>query len=208
MTLMNPMASATPSASPRVVVNLGSGEGQNLPSFFDGWRQLRVDVDPSTRPDLVASMTDLSALAAGSAHGVWASHCLEHLYRHEVTPCLREIRRVLTDRGFLCLRVPDLQTVAQRVAEDRLTETIYQSGMGPVSAHDVIFGFGQEVAQGKLAMAHRTGFTPSLLVDTLKTAFESSLVRRRPTLELVAVARKGAWSSEREAPDLLDALGL
>jgi len=153
-------------------------------------------------------MIDLSAIPSGSAQGVWASHCLEHLYQHDVSTCLKEVRRILSDRGFLCLRVPDLQTVAQAVAEDRLHDVLYQSSKGPVTAHDVVFGFSPDLANGKFAMAHKTGFTPTLLMRSLSEAFESFLVRRTARLELVAVARKGAWSSDQEPSELLAALGL
>jgi hypothetical protein len=197
-------------ATEKVVVNLGAGEigGGRLPAFFTGWRQVRVDLDPETQPDLVATMTDLSAIADEAVDAVWASHCLEHVYAHEVPSCLAEINRILSPRGFLCLRVPDLQTVAGSIAEDRMHEVLYQSPRGPVTAHDVVFGFGADVARGRLMMSHRTGFTPTVLSDALKNSFDSFLVRRTQALELIAVARKGPWSSEHEPGDLLAALGI
>ena len=200
------------SSSANIFVNLGSGEsgGGRLPEFLRSWRQIRVDVDPQTRPDIIASMTDLSAIASGSVQGVWASHCIEHLFRHEVTVCFGEVRRIMSDRAFFCLRVPDLQTVASFIAEDRLHEVLYQSSAGPVTAHDVVFGYGPDIAKGKWAMAHRTGFTPTMLTEALASGgFESYLVRRKTNaLELVAVARRGKWSSDAEPGELLDALGL
>jgi hypothetical protein len=194
-----------------ILVNLGSGESGSgrVPAFFRTWREIRVDVDPSRRPDIVASMTDLRAIGPGSVHAVWASHCIEHLYLHEAPLCFGEIRRILSNRGFFCLRVPDLQTVARYIAEDRLHEVLYQSSAGPVTAHDVVFGFGREISQGRLAMAHHSGYTPTLLSQTLAAGgFRSYFVRRTNALELVAVARKGNWSDDREAVELLDALGL
>jgi hypothetical protein len=204
-------ASLSPHAGERILINLGSGQSDaaRLPAIFAGWRQLRVDIDPSVQPDIVASMTDLSPIPNGSVHAVWASHCLEHLYRHEVGAALSEIARILTRDGLLCLRVPDLQTVAAHIAEDRMHEVLYTSMAGPVTAHDVLFGFGPEVAAGHAAMAHRTGFTPTVLVADLRGAgFESLLVRRSSRLELVAVARTTAWLDEGEPGRLLDAFGL
>lgn len=195
-----------------VLINLGSGESGagRLPAFFSGWAQVRVDLDPDTKPDIVGSMTDLSAIRSDTVSAVWASHCIEHLFQHEVAVCFREIARIMNVRGFLCMRVPDLQRVAGFVAEDRLHEVLYESSMGPVTAHDVMFGYGPDIARGKVAMAHRTGFTPTLLMDSLKAGgFGGYLVRRKPTtLELVAVARKGPWSTNTEAAELLDALEL
>jgi hypothetical protein len=179
-----------------------------LPSFFAGWRQVRVDLDPQTRPDILASITDLSAIGSETVDAVWASHCVEHLYHHQTGTALGEMRRILAPHGFVCIRVPDLQTVAGFIAADRMHEVIYQSPAGPITAHDVVFGYGADVSAGRLAMAHHTGFTPTLLVQSLKSAgFDSFLIRRSAALELVAVARRGAWSSDNEPASLLNALG-
>ncbi len=192
------------------LVNLGSGHDGlgRLPGFFAGWQQMRVDVDPPTQPDVLASMTDLSAIASETIDAVWASHCLEHLYHHETGAALGEIRRILAPDGFVCIRVPDLQTIASFIAADRMHEVIYESPAGPITPHDVVFGYGPDVSVGRLTMAHRTGFTPTLLVQSLTGAgFDSFLIRRSAALELVAVARRGAWSSDNEPASLLNALG-
>ncbi len=194
-----------------LVINLGAGHdgAGRLPDYFAGWRELRVDVDPDTSPDIVADLTELGEIPSGFGDVVWASHCVEHLYHHEVPAALREMRRILAPQGFACLRVPDLQTVAAFIAQDRMHETIYQSNAGPITAHDVIFGYGGDVARGRHAMAHRTGFTPTVLVNCLKEAgFESFLVRRTKALELVALAPKTMWSGAADPGAILDTLGL
>src|SRR5438132_352426 len=115
------------------------------------------------QPDLLADITDLSAIKSGSADAVWSAHCIEHLYLHQVRQALEEAYRILADDGFLCVIVPDLQTIASHVAADRLHEMVYQSPAGPISAHDMIFGYGAALAQGHTNMAHNCGFTPALL---------------------------------------------
>ena len=203
------MDGADPAAP--LLINLGAGPAgaARMPSYFEGWRELRVDVDPEARPDIVADLTDLSQIAPDSGDVVWASHCIEHLFQHEVGPALREIRRILSPNGFACVRVPDLQTVAAYIAQDRLHEVIYTSNAGPITAHDVIFGFGADVAQGRHTMAHRTGFTPTVLVNALREGgFETFLIRRTDALELVALITKTAFASDAEPARLLDALGL
>lgn len=194
----------------RLLVNLGSGHDGfgRLPGLFSGWRQVRVDVDPQTQPDVLASITDLSAIASETVDAVWASHCVEHLYQHETGMALSEMRRILVPNGFACIRVPDLQTIAGFIAADRMHEVIYESQAGPITPHDVVFGYGPHISAGRVAMAHRTGFTPTLLVQSLKGAgFDSFLIRRSAALELVAVARRGVWSSDTEPASLLNALG-
>ena len=175
----------------RIFVNAGSGSSNRsrLPAFFRSWKEFKVDVDPSTKPELVTSITDLSAIAGHSVDAIWSAHCVEHLYAHEVPQALAEFRRILREDGFVCIVVPDLQVIAQWIAEDRLNETIYQSPAGDVTAHDMIWGFGPALAYGNNAMAHHCGFTPTPLIQTLAAAgFAEIMVRRRSNLELVALA--------------------
>ena len=180
-------------SSERLLVNVGCGPAGSgwLPAMFATWRHLRVDVDANVKPDVVASATDLSAVASGSAAAVWSAHCIEHLYAHDVMRALAEFHRVLADDGFACIIVPDLQVSARQIVADRLHEVLYESAAGPVTAHDVLFGFGPALAQGRHSMAHRCGFTPTLMVKRLSEAtFAEIIVRRRPSLELAAVGRK------------------
>lgn len=196
--------------SDRVLVNLGAGaSGQGrIPPAMAEWRQIRVDIDPEMRPDVIADLTDLSAIADGVADVVWASHCVEHLFRHQVETALREIRRILKPEGVAFIFVPDLQAVAKVIAEDRLQDVLYESAAGPISAHDVVFGFGREVARGRVHMAHRTGFTPGVLVQSLKDAGYSDFVVRRGEFELIAFARKTPWPSDAARQQQLASFGL
>jgi len=194
-----------------VVLNAGCGAGGHagLPKFFAQWRQIRVDVNAAVEPDLVASITDLHGIADGSVDAVWSAHCLEHLFAHEVPLALREFRRVLAPNGFACLIVPDIQSIAQWIANDRLHETIYESAAGPVSAHDMLWGFGAAMARGELTMAHRCGFTPSALLQSLTDAnFAEFALRRRSNLELAAVALREATGGNARRESLMADLAL
>ena len=199
-----------PVAQP-VLANLGCGPraARRPPAHFNGWRQLRVDADAAVEPDLVADLCDLSPIASGSVQGVWTSHCLEHLPQRQVGTALGEMRRILSDDGFACILVPDLQTIAAIIAGDRLDEPIYISPAGPVSPHDVVFGFGPALERGCDYMAHRCGFTPSSLKRALSEAgFTHFLLFRRPDYELAAVAHKTGWTSAQERDRLIARLGL
>ena len=195
----------------KLLINLGSGPkgGAWLPAMFAGWREFRIDVDPDVAPDLVADITDLSGIPTGSADAVWSAHCVEHLYLHEVGRAIAEVHRILADDGFLCLMVPDLQSIAGYIVNDRLHEVIYQSPAGPVTAHDMLFGFTPALAQGRTSMAHNCGFTPSLLLQQLRESpFAEIVLRRRANHELAAVARKRAPADAAEREALLAALEL
>lgn len=199
-------------AAERVVINVGCGpfNADALPRYFDDWRKIRVDSDDSVKPDIIADLTDLSPLLDGSAHAIWASHCIEHLYEHQVPIALSEFRRVLRDDGFACIIVPDLQIVANYLVADRLHEPLYDSEAGPVTPHDIIFGFGAAIAGGRTSMAHRCGFTPSMLQQVFANIpFGEVLLRRRSAaLELVAVARATAARDNDDRQALLAALEL
>lgn len=199
-------------AATRVVANVGCGNvgsGHQLPPHFAGWREMRVDVDPGVRPDIVASLTNLRPLGTGAVDAVWAAHCIEHLFEHEVDLALREFHRVLADDGFACIIVPDVQSIARYVIEDRMHETVYVSGAGPITAHDMLYGHGAAIARGQHLMAHRCAFTPTVLLNRLRAgAFGDLVLLRRPNLELAAVASKRPFRDEAERDTLVKGLGL
>ena len=195
----------------KLLVNLGSGPKgyTRLPAMFSDWRELRVDIDVAASPDILADITDLSAIASGSVDAVWSAHCLEHLYLHQVGLAVMEAYRILTEDGFFGMIVPDLQMIADYLATDRLHEVVYQSPAGPVIAHDMIYGYGPALAHGSAAMAHRCGFTPTLLLHKLQEApFAEIVLRRRPHQELAAVARKQQSAGDAEREMFLAALQL
>ncbi|RZJ62300.1 MAG: class I SAM-dependent methyltransferase [Acidovorax sp.] len=134
------------------------------------WTEWRLDIDPSVAPDIVGSMTDMRAVADASVDAVYSSHNIEHLYPHEVPLALAEFRRVLKPDGFAIVTCPDLQAVAELVAQDKLTQPAYQSPAGPISPLDILYGYRPALAHGNLFMAHRTGFTLSSLMSTFQEA--------------------------------------
>jgi hypothetical protein len=110
----------------------------------------------------------------------------------EAPAVLAEFHRVLKPEGFMVLTCPDLQAVAALVAEDRLLEPAYQSTGGPISALDMLYGHGPSLQKGQIHMAHKSGFTSTVLMRVLEAAgFASVGVMRRPEFfDLWAVASK------------------
>jgi hypothetical protein len=85
------------------------------------------------------------------------------------------------------------------IAEDRMLEPLYQSPAGPISAHDVVYGYGADIARGLTFMAHRCGFTPSAMVHALRAAnFEHYVLFRREGYELAVLAAKSGWASDED----------
>lgn len=160
------------------------------------WEELRLDIDPSVRPDFLGSMVDMSVINAGSVNAIFSSHNIEHLYPFEVPKALKEFQRVLAKDGFLVLTCPDLQSVCKLIAEDQLTDTAYMSPAGPITPLDILYGFRPSLSKGDLYMAHRCGFTRKVLHATLKASgFESVVTYARPRspfFDLWALATKNS----------------
>ncbi len=171
--------------SVRTFLHVGCGRSrqQDTTAAFNqpGWRELRFDIDPAASPDIVGTMTDMSALADASMDAVFSSHNLEHLYVHEVPVAVREFLRVLKPGGFVVLACPDLQSVCALVAQDKLLEPAYQSAAGPIAPLDILYGFRADMARGNLFMAHRCGFTRSVLLNLFRECgFAQAIVMQRP----------------------------
>ncbi len=118
---------AETAVSLRTVLHVGCGvpDPRKLPPeyFVPGaWQEIRLDIDPGVAPDILASITDMHAVGSASVDAVWSAHNVEHLYAHEVPVALAEFRRVLSPGGFALITLPDLQRVAELVAQDRITE--------------------------------------------------------------------------------------
>jgi ubiquinone/menaquinone biosynthesis C-methylase UbiE len=189
-----PVADAA--APTRTVLHVGCGAADpaKLPAaFFPAglWAELRLDIDPSVAPDIVASITDMSVVLEASVDAVWSAHNLEHLCAHEVPLALAEFHRVLRENGFVLVTMPDLQQVAELVAADNLEGAAYLSAMGPVAALDMLYGFRPAVAAGNAFMAHRTGFTATTLAAHLQRAgFADVRVQRDGAFALWATGVK------------------
>lgn len=188
-------AGASPQARsrPRRVLNAGSGpitSRQLHPMFRKSpWREVRLDIDPATEPDVVSSITDMGALLPSrSFDAIWSSHSLEHLHAHEVPLALAEFRRVLKPDGFALITSPDLEAVAASLLEHGLDHVAYVSSMGPITPHDMLFGHARSIARGNDHMAHRTGFTCASLGQRLLEAGFPVILAKRQRLDLWALA--------------------
>lgn len=181
----------------KTFLHVGCGPRYNedsVPGFNAGqWRELRFDIDPSVKPDLIGSMTDMSAVVTESVDAIFSSHNIEHLYPHEVPVALEEFKRVLKPDGYVVLTCPDLQSVCALVAEDQLLDTAYVSAAGPIAPIDILYGHRPQLAAGNAHMAHKSGFTQKVLVGSLQAAgFQktASLRRENPFFDLWVVATK------------------
>lgn len=157
------------------VLNAGCGPATNNrlhPVFApEKWAEVRLDIDPRTRPDILSSFADMSgAVGDGRFDALFCSHAIEHLYAHEVIPALREFLRVLKPEGFALVTCPDLAAIARHLLTHGAEAIAYQSPAGPIRPIDMLFGHSQFIADGRVSMAHNTGFTAQRLARTAQAA--------------------------------------
>jgi len=187
----------------KTVLHVGPGHRKNgakLPAAFQGaeWKELRLDIDPSNEPDIIGSMTDMGEVLDESVDAIYSAHNIEHVYAHEVSVVLAEFLRVLKPSGYLIITCPDLQSVCQLVADDKLTVAAYQSPAGPITPLDILYGHGPAIAAGHNYMAHKCGFTERTLIEALQSAgFPSTASKRRIRgFDLWAVSTKTSWAEK------------
>ena len=164
----------------------------------DNWKEIRFDIDKNVNPDIVGTLTDMKLVETGSVDAVYSSHNIEHIFPHEVPIALREFYRVLKEDGMVVITCPDLQSVCEAVVQDKLLEPLYESDIGPISPIDILYGHRGFIAQGNEYMAHKGGFTYSVLDRAFYEAgFKIRYGGRRPAAwDLFIVAFKQEKSDE------------
>jgi SAM-dependent methyltransferase len=161
----------------RTVLIAGSGE-EGRQWTEQGWSVVRLDIDPRTEPDIVASMTDLGDI--GPYDAVACNNALEHLYPHEVTKALREFHRVLKPGGYAVIQVPDLQDV--KPTEDLIPE------IGMTGLH-LMYG-DPALLEEFPYMAHHSGFVEDTLRRVLDMAGFQVMTKRLSCFQLMGIGTK------------------
>ena len=164
----------------------------------DNWKEIRFDIDKNVNPDIVGTLTDMKLVETGSVDAVYSSHNIEHIFPHEVPIALREFYRVLKEDGIAVISCPDLQSVCEAVAQDKLLEPLYESPSGPICPIDILYGSRKMIAKGNEYMAHKGGFTYSTLNRAFfEAGFKFQFGGRRPGgFDLYLVAFKQKKSEE------------
>ena len=146
----------------------------------------------------MGTLTDMKLVETGSVDAVYSSHNIEHIFPHEVPIALREFYRVLKEDGIAVISCPDLQSVCEAVAQDKLLEPLYESPSGPICPIDILYGSRKMIAKGNEYMAHKGGFTYSTLNRAFfEAGFKFQFGGRRPGgFDLYLVAFKQKKSEE------------
>ncbi len=185
----------------KIFLNVGCGAMgmDRVPDILKapGWQQVRVDIDTSVQPDIVASFSDMHMINRASVDAVFSSHNIEHMPWHEAQLALQEAKRVLRPDGFVYITCPDLEYIARLIVDGKLMEVAYNSPAGPITALDMLYGHRDAMARGNDYMAHRSGFTAESLGRVLiEAGFADVQVARDAQCDLWAIASSQALSNE------------
>ena len=160
-----------------------------LPDIFKDYEEIRQDIDKNVNPDYCCSINDMSIIESDQFDAVFSSHCLEHLHPFDILPTLEETNRVLNGNGFVFIRVPDLEIVAEFILKGMINTTVYESDGGPVAPLDMIYGFKYYTKKNPF-MEHKCGFTVNSLIDALRAARFGQVTGRRYGFDVQAIAAK------------------
>jgi SAM-dependent methyltransferase len=157
------------------VLNVGANSKKiPMPAHYDAsWEPCFLDIDARHKPDILCDARELTAQQGAQFDGIYCSHNLEHYYPHDVKKVLAGFLHVLIPSGFAEVLVPDIRAVAEAMLKHNydIDEPLYQSSAGPISARDVIYGYGLEIERsGQDFFAHKTGFTQKSLQNALVLA--------------------------------------
>ncbi|AIQ98264.1 methyltransferase domain-containing protein [Prochlorococcus sp. MIT 0801] len=179
-------------------VGCGVKDISNTPFKLSSWEEIRFDIDPQVNPDVVGSMTEMNNIENNSLDAIFSSHNIEHLYPHEVTVALKEFQKKLKPQGFILITCPDLKSVCSLVVQDKLLEPAYESGKGPISPLDIIYGHRSSIAKGNTFMAHKCGFTEKVLIKVLqKSGFCQVISQTRSSeFDIWALATCKEWQEK------------
>ena len=191
----------------RRVLNVGgASKDVPIPPHYEGWEHVLLDVDARQKPDVVCDARELTKLPAELYDAVYCSHNLEHYWRHDLARVLGGFRHVLRGHGFVEIAVPDVKAAIEDMARRNLDldDVLYESDSGPVTANDVIYGFGRQIAQsGNDYYAHKNAFSAKTLVAAFGSAGFTHMFAAKAPFEIRAFAFK-----QEPTPDQLALLGL
>lgn len=153
-------------AEARTVLDIApQSETRRIVKQRSGGRYIGLDIEPSLRPDLLGSVTDLP-LATGSVDVVICMHVLEHI--PDDAAAIAELARVLTTTGVAFVQVPRRVGIPtdedpeapedERIARfgqadhvryygDDFEARLYRGGLQPSAVWPAMFLDGDEIAR-------------------------------------------------------------
>jgi predicted SAM-dependent methyltransferase len=154
-----------------LLLDLASGnpeEGEIRPEGY-----LYQDIEPHKGIDLVCDLEELNKyVKLGQCKQIRISHALEHFPTSHVSTILTMLYGLLEDEGILEIHVPNLQWHLQLLSEGKDEEAVNYVFGGQRDQYDF----------------HKTGFTPSIIVQRLIDAgFKIKDMQIEHSIHVIAV---------------------
>jgi SAM-dependent methyltransferase len=141
-----------------IKLNLGCGD-----KIIDGYINVDVVQERSGRqPDIVCDIRKLQVFQDNYCDEILSVHVIEHFWRWEVEPILKEWMRVLKPGGKIILECPNLKSAC----EEFIKNPDLGSLPGPEGQRTMWVLYGDPRWQDPL-MVHRWGYTPKSLAQVL-----------------------------------------
>jgi SAM-dependent methyltransferase len=156
----------------KTFLHVGVGSfNDKIPNKFKGWKEIKLNVDPATNPDICTSLTNLGDIEDGTFDAVWCPFSLRQVYSDQVNHVFQDLLRILKVDGFLYSQMYDLQKVAEFVEEKGLNTPLFKAPAGPICGLDIFYGFRRAHAAGAHdANLPRTGFDMALFGSMAREA--------------------------------------
>lgn len=187
----------------RAYLDVGGGmHSQARPPYYSHLRHVRLDIDPTTHPDICMDARLLRWQEPNQYEAIYCSHNLEHYDPDDVLLVLQGFAHVLKDGGFAEIKVPNISRIAEIMihSQAELADFFYQTSQGPVFFRDTFYGFAQEIAaSGQPFYAHKTGFTPLSLREIILAQGFCMVVIECPLIDIRALAFKKPPTAAHQA---------
>lgn len=136
-----------------IVIDLGAGDPSTNEQQAKGY--LKQDIAAYPGIDLVCDIKDLRQyINEGECDKIRMSHVLEHFGTKESDTIIKMVYDLLSPRGIFEVIVPNFRWHMRLVTEGKDKEAVYYAFGGQLDKWDY----------------HKTGFTPNILFDKLKSA--------------------------------------
>lgn len=181
----------------------------------DEWEEVTLDIDPSCKPDIIGSMTDLSMIEDNSYDALYSSHNIEHLFMHEAVEASKEFYRIIKDDGYIMVVCPDIISTCEAIVEKGPLEPLYYLRNNNneidkrlfVSGIDILYGWRQAIQAGNHYMAHKTAFSEESLTNIFFQAGFNKVASksRKNFYDINLIAFKESSLDEQSMENLLKA---
>lgn len=186
------------------IVSVGSGGNPSVPEEYKTWEKVYLDIDSRTNPDICIDARNLKDIPGSQFDVAYCSHCLEHFSITDVPKVLEGFNHILVLGGKVDIIVPDIGQLLREMISRNLDvdDVWYRVAAGPITFHDVLYGWSKEIVTGNDYYNHKSGFTALKLVKVLEEAGFININISSTGFDLRAIAEKQNTATVATVPYL------